>query len=113
MKHDFNRVSTHCFYCKRQYKLNKSVFAGKKYSPLIGTTDHILPKSQGGKNNPNNYISSCIDCNGLKSNRTPKEFAIFLIKQGSQKNHPMFPMFKYMIFNAWKLHNKKQKLFIK
>lgn len=114
MTHDLSHLSDVCFYCKRSYGLHKSVWR-RKYAALRKTKDHVLPKSRGGFNGTDNYVSCCEDCNHLKSNMKPNEFAKWLKKELRQKNnsHPMFPMFKYIMFNSWKLYNKKQKLFKK
>lgn len=104
--------SDRCYYCKRVYSKCKSLFQ-TPYKPLIQTKDHILPKVKGGENNVENYISCCNDCNLLKGSRTPKQFAKYLKTMPNKYFHPMKYMFDYMIFNSWKLHNKKQKLFIK
>jgi hypothetical protein len=114
MTHDLSHLSDVCFYCKRSYSLHKGVWR-RRYAALRKTKDHILPKSKGGHNGVDNYVSCCEDCNNLKGNMTPDKFAKWIKKELIQKNnsHPMFQMFKYMMFNAWKLYNKKQKLFTK
>lgn len=37
------------------------------------TYDHVLPKSRGGKTNWENIVTSCVECNWKKSDRTPEE----------------------------------------
>lgn len=37
------------------------------------TIDHILPRSQGGKNSWKNTISACSPCNNRKADRTPDQ----------------------------------------
>lgn len=37
------------------------------------TVDHIIPRSRGGNNDPQNLVSACITCNSSKKDRTPKE----------------------------------------
>lgn len=45
-----------------------------QYCGLFGDTiDHIIPKSRGGGNTWGNLCAACTDCNGYKSNMTPKE----------------------------------------
>lgn len=42
------------------------------------TIDHILPKSRGGQDTWQNLVTSCLDCNNCKDNRTPEEWAMAL-----------------------------------
>lgn len=56
-----------CLYCQRKL--------GDK---LISTRDHIIPVSHGGSNDKRNLVESCARCNGIKANRTPDQFAIWL-----------------------------------
>ncbi|RDJ35062.1 MAG: hypothetical protein DWQ19_09510 [Crenarchaeota archaeon] len=35
---------------------------------ILMTKDHVLPKSKGGKNSHDNYVTMCIICNNLKAN---------------------------------------------
>lgn len=41
--------------------------------PAIGW-DHIVPRSRGGSNTPENLAPACRKCNSSKSNRTPEEW---------------------------------------
>lgn len=50
-----------------------------KHSSSELTIDHIIPKSQGGKNSFLNCVSACRPCNLKKKNRTPEE-AGFILK---------------------------------
>lgn len=42
--------------------------------------DHVLPRSRGGKTTWTNIVSSCLPCNSRKSNRTPEEAGMRLLK---------------------------------
>lgn len=42
------------------------------------TIDHIVPKSQGGKNEWTNLVTCCYSCNAKKANRTPEEAKMIL-----------------------------------
>ena len=44
--------------------------------------DHIVPKSQGGKDDMDNLATSCKRCNGIKGAKNPKEF---LLKMKSRR----------------------------
>lgn len=48
-------------------------YCGKKFSIDKLNIDHILPKSRGGKTEWDNIVTSCIECNLKKGNRTPQE----------------------------------------
>lgn len=52
-----------CAYCQRKLL---------KYKIPI-TLDHIIPKSRGGSNTPENLVTSCKPCNNKKGDRTPAE----------------------------------------
>lgn len=52
----FKRDSFTCQYC------------GKTPPDVMLEIDHINPKSRGGKDDINNYITACFDCNRGKSN---------------------------------------------
>lgn len=43
------------------------------------TIDHIVPKSQGGKNEWTNLVTCCYSCNMKKANRTPEEAKMILM----------------------------------
>lgn len=44
------------------------------------TVDHVIPRSRGGKTNWTNCVVSCARCNRRKSNRTPEESGVRLIR---------------------------------
>lgn len=48
------------------------------------TYDHVLPRSMGGKTEWNNIVSCCTDCNQAKSNRTPEQAKMKLIRKPIQ-----------------------------
>ena len=52
----FKRDAFTCQYC------------GKHPPEVVLEVDHIKPKSKNGKDDPNNLITSCFDCNRGKSN---------------------------------------------
>lgn len=57
----FGRDKNICAYCGKRYKINEL------------SRDHILPKAQGGTNIWTNVVTSCLDCNAYKGNRTPEQ----------------------------------------
>lgn len=38
------------------------------------TTDHVMPRSRGGSDAPDNIVWACRSCNSAKGNRTPEEW---------------------------------------
>jgi len=67
----FKRDSFTCQYC------------GRKSPDVVLHADHIHPVSKGGEDDPLNLITSCVDCNLGKSNRTLEDGAV-LAKQHAQ-----------------------------
>lgn len=77
---------------QNQLKFNRSnLFKRDKYTcqycgkrkPIIDlSTDHIMPKSRGGKTNWDNCCVSCYACNQRKRNRTPEEAGLPIPKTG-------------------------------
>ena len=43
--------------------------------------DHVIPRDRGGPTNWENIVCSCIPCNTRKSNRTPPEAGLHLIRK--------------------------------
>lgn len=60
LRRDFNR----CAYCRGS----------------ASTIDHVLPRSRGGKNEWDNLVACCLDCNNLKGNKTPVEMGWKLLR---------------------------------
>jgi hypothetical protein len=44
------------------------------------TIDHVIPRSRGGKDEFENVVTSCAECNTHKRNRIPREAGMTLIK---------------------------------
>ncbi len=57
----FVRDKFRCQYCCKGF--------GQKVAEL--TLDHIIPRSQGGSDDPENLATACIPCNQRKGSRTP------------------------------------------
>jgi 5-methylcytosine-specific restriction endonuclease McrA len=53
----------------------------------------VVPKSQGGGTSFINCVISCQICNNKKSNRTPEEAGMLLIKKPT---HPSFTSYYYI-----------------
>lgn len=50
------------------------------------TLDHIIPRTAGGRDDWENLVCACEDCNSRKGNRTPSEAGIAL-KRRPKKPH--------------------------
>lgn len=56
-----------CFWCNhRMYRHTESEW--HSFPSLRLTTDHLIPKSLGGGNNPENIVAACDGCNGKRGN---------------------------------------------
>lgn len=54
------------------------------------TVDHVIPKDRGGRDTWENLVACCKTCNAKKSNRTPEEVRMHLLKKPRRPNHLMF-----------------------
>lgn len=54
-------------------------YCGDRVSQENVTLDHFIPQSKGGKHNKENLRTCCLVCNGIKSGKTYKEAAPFLL----------------------------------
>ena len=67
-KEIFERDKYICFYC------------GAKVTEENATLDHLIPQFKGGKHTRENLKTACLTCNSIKSGKTYKEAAPFLLK---------------------------------
>jgi hypothetical protein len=65
----FERDNYTCHYC------------GSKVTKENATLDHFVPSSRGGDNSKQNLVTSCLECNSIKSGRTFEEAAPDLLKR--------------------------------
>jgi len=73
----FERDGHQCQYCGKICRSNEL------------NLDHVIPKERGGMLSWDNIVTSCIKCNTHKSNRTPKEANMRLMKKPRQpKSRP-------------------------
>lgn len=63
----FARDKCQCAYC------------GGVFHPSKLSRDHVIPTSRGGEDVWTNVVTSCMDCNRRKSNRTPEEAGMPLL----------------------------------
>jgi len=60
-----------CFYCGCSYFKDN----GKKLM-TAQSRDHVIPKSRGGKNNKENIVMCCVECNKQKGSLMPDSFLL-------------------------------------
>jgi 5-methylcytosine-specific restriction endonuclease McrA len=59
---------------------NTCQYCGKKLPTDKLNIDHVVPKSQGGKNTWENLVCSCFNCNSKKAGKTPVQARMKLKK---------------------------------
>jgi 5-methylcytosine-specific restriction endonuclease McrA len=59
----------------------KCQFCGHRFESEDLTFDHVIPRSRGGKTTWENIVTACVPCNKQKSDRTPAEAKMRLLKQ--------------------------------
>ena len=59
----------------------KCAYTGKVLSPSEMTIDHVIPRSRGGKHEWKNVVLADKVINNKKSNKTPEEAGLKLLKQ--------------------------------
>ena len=69
----FKRDNWRCYYCEE--KVNKG----------NATLDHSKPLSRGGDNSKENLVTCCLECNAIKSGKTPAEADALLLRKYKEK----------------------------
>ncbi len=54
------------------------------------TVDHVVPKDRGGQDTWENLVCACVKCNAEKSNRTPREAGMVLLRQPRKPGYLFF-----------------------
>jgi 5-methylcytosine-specific restriction endonuclease McrA len=62
-----------CFYCRRPGLLTVTEPPTRVYTPFL-SFDHIIPRSHGGSDEPDNLLVACFDCNTKRARRTVSEY---------------------------------------
>lgn len=65
----FTRDSFRCCYCGSQKRMSELNY------------DHVLPRHLGGRTVWDNIVAACYPCNSKKSNRTPEQAGMKLLKR--------------------------------
>ncbi|MEY4200624.1 MAG: hypothetical protein RLZZ265_2364 [Verrucomicrobiota bacterium] len=66
--------------------------------------DHVIPRDRGGPTTWENIVCSCVPCNTRKSNRTPSEAGIHLIRKPKKPKWRPFVQLNYGVeyHDSWK-----------
>lgn len=78
----------------------RCMYCGVTVGPSTFTLDHVRPKSRGGESTWQNLVTACKPCNNKKSDRTPEEAGMPLIR----KPHRMLLQTKHRLLaedSAW------------
>tara|TARA_Y100000593_G_scaffold49908_1_gene94038 strand:+ start:6261 stop:6866 length:606 start_codon:yes stop_codon:yes gene_type:complete len=79
-------------------------YTGKKLKRSEGSVDHILPKARGGDDSWSNMVYCEKKLNTIKSNRTPNEAGLKLIKQPREPmGKPICAILNEEVHIDWKL----------
>ncbi|MFA5599507.1 MAG: HNH endonuclease [Phenylobacterium sp.] len=65
-------------------------YTGKKLTASSATVDHVLPKSRGGRTVWNNLVICSKDANNKKSNKTPDECGLKLLRKPFKPKYDPF-----------------------
>jgi 5-methylcytosine-specific restriction endonuclease McrA len=79
---NFIRFSRENIYVRDNFSCQ---YCGDRFAAKQLTLDHVVPVSQGGKKSWMNIVTACIECNQVKSGRTPDEAGMKL------KQKPFIP----------------------
>ncbi|HHM01632.1 MAG TPA: HNH endonuclease [Caldithrix abyssi] len=64
---------------------NRCQYCGKNHQPM--TIDHIIPRSQGGRDTWENLVCACFRCNHKKGDRTPEQAGMKLLRKPTRPTH--------------------------
>jgi len=59
-------------------------YCGKKLTSKTASLDHVIPLSKNGPSDFKNTVTSCVQCNNEKDNRTPTQAGMFLKRKPFQ-----------------------------
>lgn len=75
----WKKTDGHCWYCGKAlvWPTNDVVRAKHRVSDWF-VVEHIVPRSLGGTNKPENLTPACWTCNGRKGNKSLEEYRLYL-----------------------------------
>lgn len=83
---------------------NQCQYCGHYFPTSELSIDHIVPRTQGGKDSWTNLVCSCVRCNARKGGRTPAQAHMKLIRNPSQpKRNPLISIrMNQDKYHSWK-----------
>ncbi len=63
-------------------------YCGTTQGPM--TVDHVIPRTQGGRNRWENLVCACMRCNAKKGRQSPEQAGLSLIREPSSPHFLMF-----------------------
>ncbi len=83
---------------------NQCQYCGHYFPTSELSIDHIVPRTQGGKDSWTNLVCSCVRCNARKGGRTPDQAHMKLIRNPSQpKRNPLISIrLNQHKYHSWK-----------
>ncbi len=83
---------------------NTCQYCGKVFDRRELNLDHVVPRDRGGPTTWENIVCSCIPCNTRKSNRTPSEASMRLVRKPKRPKWRPFVQvtFGSPIHDSWK-----------
>ena len=64
-----------CYYCGKELKFN------------LSTLDHKIPRSRGGRNDFENTVLCCYECNQEKADKTSEEYIDEIVEEATLRRH--------------------------
>ena len=79
-------------------------YCGEKFDTRDLNLDHVIPRQHNGPTTWENIVCSCIPCNSRKSNKTPEQAGMNLIRQPRKPHwHPFMQVrFSLQYHESWR-----------
>ncbi len=83
---------------------NTCQYCGGKFDSRDLNLDHVVPRQNNGPTTWENIVCSCIPCNSRKSNKTPEQAGMNLIRQPRKPHwHPFMQVrFSLQYHESWR-----------
>ena len=83
---------------------NQCQYCGRGFPTADLSIDHILPRTQGGRDTWENLVCACIKCNARKGGRTPEQAGMKLVRRAERpKRNPLIAIrLRSEKYRSWK-----------
>jgi len=83
---------------------NQCQYCGRGFPTADLSIDHILPRTQGGRDTWENLVCACIRCNARKGGRTPEQAGMKLVRRAERpKRNPLIAIrLRSAKYRSWK-----------